>query len=315
MLTFGLFALQVVVQRDEVLLLASLYGYPHPMLNQRAFSICFLTRKSPGNYDVVHYVSHTAIVHGTMENTSFVITTKRDKFENESFVFLQASRSDLEYPGLPVEFKLGSSLEYNACSAEWKPYTKHSNKLCLPNPEDSVPLRFNDKIQCTSVVTAGEDCIYQTRVLCPYISELWTLPLSSCQEWQKVCCCPADLRSTRVTVCHVPPVLQQQFQVAAFLDPGKNSPLGPMLVYRLADVNSRIHDSQEPDIDIYDIDRCYRQPVVDINSDSESERGILGRDTISQHNRYIADTDSESDSDLDVVVNHAIVVGQISDSE
>ena len=307
--------LQVVVLRDEVLILASLYGYPHPMLNQRAFNVCFLVRKTPGNYDVIHYVSHTAVVHGTMENTSYVITVKKDPHENESFVLLQASRSDLEYPGASVEFKLSSSLEYNTTTAEWKP-CMGSYKLCLPNPEDSVPLRFNDKIQCSSVVTAAEGCIYQTRVLCPYISELWVLILSDNQEWQKVCCCPADLRSTRVTVCHVPPGVQSEFQPAAFLDPGKNCQVGPMLVYRLPDVNSRIQDSDEPDIHTYDIDRFYGKATftVTVDSDSESECEILGGATVPH--RYVADTDSASDSELDAEVNHAVIMGlNISDSD
>lgn len=301
--------------RDEVLILASLYGYPHPMLNQRAFNICFLVRKSPGNYDVIHYISHTAIVHGTMENTSYVITVKRDTYENESFVLLQASRSDLEYPGLPVELKLSSSLEYNSTTAEWKPCMGSFTKLRLPNPEDNVPLRFNERIQCTSVVTAGEGCIYQTRVLCPYISELWVLPLARGQEWQKVCCCPADLRSTRVTMCHVPPALQTDVQPATFLDPGKNCQVGPMLVYRLPDVNSRIQKAEEPDIHIYDIDRCYGQAAFNIDSDSESERGILGKAVMPTYSRYVADTDSGSDSELEVQVNHAVVMGNISDSD
>ena len=175
-------------------------------------------------------------------------------------------------------------------------------------------LRFNDKIQCSSVVTAGEGCIYQTRVLCPYISELWVLILSGKQEWQKVCCCPADLRSTRVTVCHVPPGLQTELQAATFLDPGKNCQVGPMLVYRLPDVNSRIQNSDEPDVHIYDIDRCYGKATFNVDSDSESECGILGAVTVPH--RYVADTDSASDSELDVEVNHAVIVGlNTSDSD
>ncbi len=255
---------------------------------------------------MVHYVTHTAIVNGNMESTSYVTSVKRDSFQNENFVLLQASRSDLEYPGLPVEFKLSSSLEYNCFTAEWKPFVGNLSKLCLPSPEDSVPLVFNDRIQCSCVVAAGEGCIYQTRVLCPYVAELWALPLTGELKWQKLCCCPADLRSTRITVCHVPPDLQSKLQPAAYLDPGADCQVGPMLVYRLAEVNSRICRAEAADIHIYDIDRYYGQAETNEDSDTDSERGVLGSGAVPQYNRYVADTDSASDSDLDVQVQHVI---------
>ena len=300
--------------RDKVLILASLYGYPHPTLNQRAFSICLLVRLYPGNYNVIHCVSHTAEVHGTMENTSYVLTVKLDKSENESFVLLQASRSDLEYPGSPVEFKLSSSVEYNTKIAEWKPYAVNFAKLCLPNPENIMPLRYNNRIQCYGVATAGEGCIYQTRVLCPYISELWLLNLSDNPQWKKICCCPADLRSTRITVCHVPLVLQNQSRAAVFLDPGSNCHVGPMLVYRLPDVNSRIQKADEPDIHIYDIDCCYGNPSCNVDSDSDSESGILGG--VFTPRRYVTNIHSDSDSEIDVQVNHAVFMGlHVSESD
>ncbi len=285
------------------------------MLNQRAFNICFLVRKSPGSYDVIHYISHTAIVHGSMEHTSFIMTLKRDSCDNESFVLLQASRSDLEYPGPPVEFKLSSSLEYHSSSAEWKPCRGNYTKLCLPNPEDSLPLRYSDKIQCSSVVAAGEGCIYQTRSLCPFVSELWVLPLSVGEEWSKICCCPADLKSTRITVCNVPPPVQALLQPASFIDPGDDTQMGPMLFYRLPDINSRIHKAEDPDIHIYDIDRCYGLAVFNMDSDSDSDRGILGSGVPSQYAHRLQDTDSGSDSDTELHVQGAIVNAEVSDSD
>ena len=116
-------------------------------------------------------------------------------------------------------------------------------------------------------------------------------------------------------MCHVPPALQTQLQPATFLDPGKNCQVGPMLVYRLPDVNSRIQHADEPDIHIYDIDRCYGETAFHIDSDSDSDRGILGKARVPNYTRYVADTDSASDSELDVQVNHAVVIGNVSDSD